>query len=437
MTVFNTLNKKTMIAMMIAATGLSTSMAAAQFKVDYSSKTDNASTAKENQEVTIIQSHDDEHKYEIKIVDGNVVVAKIDGDDIGKDQYKFNDNVIVFISKDGETIHELKLPKKHKDSHSWTTSSGDHSWTSSSDNVIKIDGKDGMFVVKSDFAPKDGAKFKKIWNAKEGQPKVMLGINLGEPSAVLRKHLKLKDGMHAILVEKVIDGLPAQAAGLQDYDVIVSIDGSDQASGEILGKILAEKEAGDTMKVIVIRNGDKVKLKVKLAEYDGEALGNIKVTTDILDDENTERQFEFKVLDLLEDGEFGEIQGLKLEKLKEHLHLQLREFEKSGEHREIEFEMRAKAMDAMKHAERQMLELRDGKLFVHSANELKDQMNHLKGELRELHVQAPQAIHGHMEGMEDRLNKLEDRLDRQINEMSEQMDRMMNMFERLMDRLDD
>ena len=431
MAVFHTLNKKTMIAMMIAATGLSTSIAAAQFKVDYSSKAESAPEAKQakhEKSVMILQSHDDEHTFEIKIVNGEVVLAKIDGDAVDDNQFKLKGEVVVFISEDGKKLHEIKLPKK--------PISG-HTWTSSSENTFDIEGKDGMFVVTSEFAPEDGTHTKQKWKSIEAQPKVMLGINLGEPSEVLRKHLKLKDGMSAILVEKVIKGLPAAVAGIQDFDVIVSLDGSDDASGELLGKIMAEKSAGDTMKVVVLRSGDKVKLKVKLAEYDGEALGSVRVVRGENIDDHGEGNIEFKVLDLLEDGEFGHIQGLELEKLKEHLHHQLREIEESGEHREIAIEMRAKAMDAMKQAERQMLEFRDGKLFVHSANKLKGELDHLHGELRELHEQAPQAIHGHMEGMEDRLSKLEDRLDRQMDEMSEQMDRMMSMFERLMDRLED
>ncbi len=455
MTMLHTLNKKALIAIMIAATGLPASMAAAQFKVEYSAKADTAKAQADGDKKTVMvyTDHDDEHVYKIKLVNGVIDLVHLDGEELDHKFVELKDNIIVFLTDDGKTLHEIKLHKEHNkpimpnmphppkalyEVHS--ENDGKHvvkSWSSSSGGNFELKEGSNAFFVAAD-APEDG-EF--VVDFKYATPKVMLGINLGEPSKILRKHLKLKDGMHAILVEDVIDGLPAQAAGLEVFDVIVSIDGSDQASGELLGKILAEKEAGDTMKIIVLRSGDKIKLKVKLAEYNAQALGSSKVVKDFQVKSPDENVFELQILEELEEGAFGNIQGLELEKLKDRLHVQLRELERSGEHREIAIEMRGKAMAAMKDAERQILEFRDGKLFVQNAKELHEHANQLKQGLHQIHEQLPgmnpEALHEHMGGMENRLAQLEDRLNRQMDQMSEQMDRLMSMFERLMDRLED
>ncbi|PCI09094.1 hypothetical protein COB72_07055 [bacterium] len=431
MTMLDTLNKKTMIALMIAATGLSTSMASAQFKVDYSAKADTGSVTKADKSVFVIKSHDDEHSYEVKIVDGEIIIAKIDGDDVDDDQVKIKGEVVIFISDDGETLHELQLPSANQTTNHkrvWVTSSGnkfpggnDHSNLRSffsSDNDNHIDGT----VVPS-------------------PPKVMLGINLGEPSKILRKHLNLKEGIRAILIESVIKGLPAALSGLEDFDVIVSIDGSDQADGELLRKILAEKDAGDIMKLIVLRSGEKLKIKVELAEYNAKELGTSSNGGKIYYDDqegyeeirekieatrNHAKNIEFELLTKLEDGEFGHMQKGHLANLKVQLHDHLA---KAADKHLISVKLHAQALDAMKVAERQLVEFQDGRLTVRSFPGVTGRIQHIDRFL-------PQAMNSHMDGMEARFSALESRIDHQIDEMGEQMDRLMNMFDRLMDRLE-
>ena len=436
MNLLNILNKNAMIAMMIAATGLPASMASAQFKIEHSVKSESAPEAKTEHRVMIIQSDDDEHTYEVKIVNGEISVAQLDGKDINKNKVKIDGQVVIFIGEDGKTIHELKLPELHQlheykeNKHNklvWKSAerggvvhSGDHEF------VIDIAGDHEMIQADFVFEKSDFI-----------EPKVMLGINLGEPSSILRKHLRLKDGMHAILVEKVIKGLPAALGGVQDFDVIISIDGSDDASGQLLGKILSEKDAGDSMKLVLIRGGEKVKVRVKLVEYNAEAFGTPIVGKTFRINPAGENEFKFELLTKLEEGEFGNLNAEHLTRLKEELHKHLGN---ANENREIAIEMRGKAMAAMKDAERQILEFRDGKLLVRTMDNLNRSGIDITGALQGLHEQFPgmnpEALHEHMGGMEDRLAELEDRLNSQMDQMSVQMDRLANMFERLMDRLE-
>lgn len=437
MNILNTLNKKTMIAMMIAATGLSTSMAAAQFKVDYSAKSESAPEVKTEKTVMIFQSNDDKHAYEIKIVNGEIVVAKIDGNDVDRKKVIIDEKTIIFINDDGKAIHEIKLPEA----------------PAVVDGVfprkqLKVKFPENIMVLNEDKNLRlliPGNPDENGFITMQGnvvQPKVMLGINLGEPSKILRKHLNLKDGMHAILVERVIEGLPAQAAGLQEFDVIIFIDGSDQASGESLGEILAEKEAGDTMKLVVIRSGDKLKLKVELAEYNAQALGGTiyyegmkgfeEIKEKLEAEEKNAQRVQLEIFTKIEDGEFGHMQEGHITKLKEQLHAHLSRID---DQRDITIELREKAMDAMKQAERQMVEFEDGKLMVRRADGIsRIRLPKMPGQFPGLNTDD---LHEHISGMNERLEHLEVRLDQQIDEMSEQMDRLMSMFDRLMDRLEE
>lgn len=450
-----TLAKHATLGALIAATGLPASMAQAQFRVEYSDSNKNApkadSVEHDEKSVIVIQSHDDTHKYEVKLVDGDIAFAELDGHELKKDRVKLKGEMIIFLSEDGKTLHELKAPgvaqwTQGKPAQiAWVTQSGDN------------DNKNNQFFIEA--------------NAQ--QPKVMLGINLSEPSDAMRKQLKLGADQRVILVERVIDGLPAKKAGLEDFDVILSIDGSDFADGELLSKVLRKKTAGDELKLVVLRGGDKMKIEAKLAPYNAEKLGMASVTVNGLP---ATGDFEFPMpnqafnMDLnfgpeLHEKLMGALKasGLseeEIERVQEQLHEHIGELgqyfkskdgafgfriapdhpdlpaphaheeqiiELEQHHAEMQEKMHAqalrqqefaavardKARQAMREAERQVMEMRDGRLIVRNAEQM-------EGELAQL---------------EARLNDMEARLDAQMSRFESQMDRIADMFDRLMDRL--
>ncbi len=462
-----TLSKKAMIAMMIAATGLPAAMASAQFQVEHSAKesTKDSAESKEVREikvhvarddkkgdkkesttksVTVYKIHDDDDQViEVKIVDGEVVHAMHDGKNVAATQVKVKKDVIVIMDEDGKMLYEIQVPKASTfpsapaapNAPIATTKNNHFVWSSKSGEQPNVD----FHIARKNLPGKAQNSKVSVFDAQ--QPKVMLGINLGEPSPILRKHLNLKDGMNAILVERVIKGLPAALAGIEDFDVIVSIDGSDQADGEILKKVLADKEIGDQMKVVVMRGGEKMKFKVKLAEYDGEALGSITYIEDSDLKGNIESHlfpegFEFE---FFADDEMSEEHKHEMKVLKDQLLAQRDHSKKLGiqaeNQRFIVEQMQEKAMNAMKGAERQLLELHDGTLIV------RDLEKHLGTVTEQIHEHLgnmnPEVLHSHMDELDSRLSNLESRLDEQVERMSEQMDRLAEMFERLMERMEE
>ena len=68
------------------------------------------------------------------------------------------------------------------------------------------------------------------------------------------------------LLETIIDGTPADRAGLQVGDVIVAIEGTPVDDRHSLVSLLLEHVAGDTIMIDVLRNGQTFQTELMLGE---------------------------------------------------------------------------------------------------------------------------------------------------------------------------
>lgn len=95
--------------------------------------------------------------------------------------------------------------------------------------------------------------------------KPFLGVNMQELDAEILKGLdaSVKKG---VLVTEVVDGSPAEEAGIEDGDIIVAFDRNDVESPSGLKKLVEESHVGDTVRVKVIRNGDPQVIKVTVGQ---------------------------------------------------------------------------------------------------------------------------------------------------------------------------
>ncbi len=149
--------------------------------------------------------------------------------------------------------------------------------------VIITDGEarfwvDGKEVNKAEFSKAGGhavvtAAPKALWKT-AGAPKadnirvaaapakpVRLGVVLGEVSDELAHKLDV-DADEVILIERVMDGTPAAKAGLKSFDVLVEFDGEDGLSIEKLRKLISKQNPGNSVEVIVLRDGDDEEFEV-------------------------------------------------------------------------------------------------------------------------------------------------------------------------------
>ena len=95
--------------------------------------------------------------------------------------------------------------------------------------------------------------------------KPFLGVNMQELDAEILKGLdvSVKKG---VLVTEVVDGSPAEEAGIEDGDIIVAFDRNDVESPSGLKKLVEESRVGDTVRVKVIRNGEPQVMKVTVGQ---------------------------------------------------------------------------------------------------------------------------------------------------------------------------
>lgn len=101
-------------------------------------------------------------------------------------------------------------------------------------------------------------------------PKSMIGAGLGSVSASIAHHLGLdaERASKATLLTGVVKDLPAAAAGLERFDVVVTVNGSDDASRSALGEVLRGAEPGSKVTLGVRRGGETKTVEVTVAAFD-------------------------------------------------------------------------------------------------------------------------------------------------------------------------
>ena len=98
-----------------------------------------------------------------------------------------------------------------------------------------------------------------------GQSKYWIGVQTAKLTEEQREELNLEASVKGVVVESVVDDSPAQAAGLQNGDVITSVDGE---AIEEVGQLIAAvtKAENREMKLGVVRGMDRLTLEVTPAE---------------------------------------------------------------------------------------------------------------------------------------------------------------------------
>lgn len=92
-----------------------------------------------------------------------------------------------------------------------------------------------------------------------------LGVQTEEVTRENFGKLGLRE-VRGVAVAKVIEGSPAQSAGLQDGDVIFRINGEEISSGRKLTRLISEISPDHTAKVTVLRGGSERDISVTLGK---------------------------------------------------------------------------------------------------------------------------------------------------------------------------
>jgi serine protease Do len=103
-----------------------------------------------------------------------------------------------------------------------------------------------------------------------------LGVQIRDLDESLANYYKV-DPFSAVYVENVVPGDPADQAGIRSGDIIVSVDGHPVTSGRELATLIAGIPVGQKSKIILLREGQKKTVTVKIAKQSAE---EVKVASD-------------------------------------------------------------------------------------------------------------------------------------------------------------
>lgn len=186
----------------------------------------------------------DKHTYEIRIENGKVTVKR-DGKDVPDSEIRNEDGRISIVDAQGNPF--------------------DVGFNVDADGALRS------------FLGHGGGDMKWLSNVNNQEaPKVMLGLQMGEPGPALEHHLKLEPGK-TVMIVGLYEGLPAEQAGLSEYDIITKVNGESPGDAGAIKEILSKKEAGDTITLDVIHEGKSKQVKVKLEKYDAKTMEKAKL----------------------------------------------------------------------------------------------------------------------------------------------------------------
>lgn len=244
----------------------------------------------------VVVQRDDDHEIKLEIK-GDEVSAWIDGERVPEKRLRVNDDRVRVLDEDGETVFTFdrrqqmgggvvapRLPGAPRGLTAPRAPDAPGAPRAMVAPRPRGD-DDGNIVWRTAPLPGDYAFAIAQPEADqvESHPPVMIGINMGpleEADGLVREILEDRDldGEDVIVVLGVIDGLPAKKAGLREGDVVVRVDGKWGVNPSKLRGILSEKEPGDELEFLVIRDGKRREFAVELAPYRSSALrSNVEV----------------------------------------------------------------------------------------------------------------------------------------------------------------
>jgi S1-C subfamily serine protease len=123
-----------------------------------------------------------------------------------------------------------------------------------------------VWVAVAEAGDKDKEKTIHIYTSGDDVDKGYLGVKMQELDDDLREGLdiKVKSG---VLINEVIEGSPAEVAGIEDGDVIIEFNGEKVDSPSALQDLVASLESGETVEIKIFRDNRVKTYEVTIGDW--------------------------------------------------------------------------------------------------------------------------------------------------------------------------
>ena len=127
------------------------------------------------------------------------------------------------------------------------------------------------FAIPTNMASASMNQIVKYGEVKRGQ----IGVGIQDITSELRDAFDLENGQRGVLITNVSDGSPAEDAGLESGDIILSVNSKKTESTSQLRSQIAMFPIGENVQLRVLRNDKKISIDVEIGDrYSFSGIGN-------------------------------------------------------------------------------------------------------------------------------------------------------------------
>ncbi|MAY42597.1 MAG: serine endoprotease DegQ [Oceanospirillaceae bacterium] len=127
------------------------------------------------------------------------------------------------------------------------------------------------FAIPTNMASASMNQIVKYGEVKRGQ----IGVGIQDITSELRDAFDLENGQKGVLITNVSDGSPAEDAGLESGDIVLSVNSKKTESTSQLRSQIAMFPIGENVRLRVLRNDKKISIDVEIGDrYSFSGIGN-------------------------------------------------------------------------------------------------------------------------------------------------------------------